>query len=53
MYAGGLALPTQHIHSVCVFTDAQCSLKQPKALALIQLQSEGNVLSPLYETVAA
>ena len=53
MYAGGFALPTQHIHSVCVFTDAQRSLQQPQALALFQLQSEGNVLSPLCETVAA
>lgn len=53
MYARGLALPTQHIHPICVLTDAQRSLKQPEALALIQLQSEGNVLGPLCEAVAA
>ena len=53
MYPGGLALPAQHVHLVCVLADTQSSFKQPEALSFIQVQPKGDVLGPLCEAAAA
>ena len=53
MYSGGFALPAQHVHLVCVLTDAQRSFKQPEILSFIQMQPQGDVSGPLCEVVAA